>query len=199
MQGFAIIDNQPGDDNVAVWVVGQIAPQQAGNVNAVTIDRHGDREASEKLRSLTRNRAVLLTAGSSSKSLPVVGEVLGANDIEDLIRETENCQYRITEAVQTYVRRTRSKSIVPPVFEPSPKQADFVPVDETATQRAFQTANFLNRAWSGWLRTDEQRRRRTVRPKTNETPWMMPEDMNSPTLVSLPPAFAARVSLQPQV
>lgn len=199
MLGFAVIDNQPGDDNIAVWVVGQVTPQRAGNVNAVTIDRHRDPEAAEKVRSLTRTRAVVLTAGSTLESLPVDGEALAVDDIEDLVCETEEFQGRITEAVQTYARKTRSKTIAPPVFEPSPKRADFVPGPDTATQRAFQTANFLNRAWTAWLHTDEQRRRRTVRPKTNETPWMMPDDMGSPTLATLPPGFAARATAQRQV
>jgi hypothetical protein len=199
MLEFAVIDNQPGDDNVAVWVVSQVGLQQAGNVNAVTIDRHGDPDAGEKLRSLTRTQAVVLTAGSTPESLPIVGEALTIDDIEDLVRETEEFQGRITEAVQAYAHKTHSKTIAPPVFEPSPKWADFVPGADTATQRAFQTANFLNRAWTAWLRTDEQRRRRTVRPKTNETPWMMPADMGSPTLASLPPVFAGRVTPQSQV
>jgi hypothetical protein len=202
MLGFAVIDNQPGDDDVAVWVVGQVGPQQAGNVNAVTIDRHGDPDAAEKIRSLTRNHAVVLTAGSTPESLPVDGEALTVDDLEDLVRETEALQGRIAESVRTYARKARSKTIAPPDFEPSPKRADFAPTADTAdtaTQRAFQTANFLNRAWTAWLRTDEQRRRRTVRPKTNETPWMMPEDLGSTAQASLPPAFAARVTLQPQV
>ena len=199
MLGFAVIDNQPGDDNIAVWVVGQVAPQRAGNVNAVTIDRHGDPDAAEKVRSLTRTQTVVLTAGSTLESLPVDGGALTVDDIEELVRETEEFQGRITEAVQTYARKARSKTITPPVFEASPKRADFLPDADTATQRAFQTANFLNRAWTAWLHTDEQRRRRAVRPKTNETPWMMPDDMGSPLLATLPPGFAARAKPQPQV
>jgi hypothetical protein len=199
MSGFAVIDNRPGDDQVAVWIVGQSEAQRASNVNAVTVDRHGDPEAWEKLRSLTRTMAVVLTDASTQESLPIQGEVLTVDDVEDLVRETEEFQHRIIEAVHAHARRTRSESLTPPVFEPSPKRADFVPAEDTATQRAFQTANFLNRAWTTWLRTDEQRRRRTIRPKTNETPWMMPADMSSPTLASLPPGFAARVHLQPQV
>src|SRR4051794_3416541 len=106
MPGFAVIDNQLGDAFVALWLVGHTAPQQAGNVNTVTIDRYGDPKASEKLRSLTRSQAVVLSAGSTLESLPVDGEVLTFGDIEDLIRKTEDYQHRITEAVQAYARRT---------------------------------------------------------------------------------------------
>jgi hypothetical protein len=106
MPGFAVIDNQPGDAFVAIWLVGHTAPHQAGHVNTVTIDRYGDRKASEKLRLLTRNQAVVLSAGSTSDSLPVEGEVLTFGDVEDLIRKTEDYQHRITESVQACARRT---------------------------------------------------------------------------------------------
>jgi hypothetical protein len=197
--GFAVIDNQAGEVNIAVWLVGQVGPQRTGNVNAVMIDRNGDPRAAEKLRSLTRTQAVVLTAGSTLESLPLDGEAVTVDDLEDLIRETEDHQHRIAQAVRPYAQKTRSTSIVPPVFEPSSKRAHFVPMADTAPYRALVTANFLNRAWTSWLDTDEQRRRRAVHPKTNETPWMMPEDMGSPTLATLPPTFAARVTPQPPV
>ncbi len=137
MLGFAVIDNQSNEDRVAVWVVAHVEPQRADNVNAVTVDRHGDPDAMAKVRSLTRSKVIVLTAGSSVDTLPVTGEASTVDDLEDLVRETEARQHRIVEAVESYARRTRSKTLVPPVFAPSPKLADFVPEPETATRRAF--------------------------------------------------------------
>lgn len=199
MRGFAVVDIQPGANAAAIWVVAQASPQRAANVNAVTIDLHGDPEASRKLLSLTRNQVVVLTDGSDASALRLANKPLAVDDIEDLVRETEGYQQRIIEAVEAYARASRSKTLVPPVFESSPNRSDFIPSEDTATQRAFQSANFLNRVWSAWLNTDEQRRRRSIHPKTNDAPWIMPEEMSSPTLAMLPPDFAARVQPEPVV
>jgi hypothetical protein len=196
MQGFAVIDNRPESDSVAVWVTSHTAPQQASNSNAVTIDRHGDPDALRKVRSLTRSHAVLLTDGSTLDTLPVEGEPLTVADVEALVVETAEQQTLILEAVAAYARRTRNRSLVPPVFPMPPDPRDFNPAWDDATQRAFQTANYLAHAWTAWLATDEQRRRRSIQPRTDKTPWMMPEDMSSPQIAKFPPRFTALV--QPQ-
>jgi hypothetical protein len=54
-------------------------------------------------------------------------------------------------------------------------------------------------AWKSWLRTDEERRRRTVQPRTGVTPWAMPEAMNGPTVPDFPTHFSEHVHLQPLV
>lgn len=55
----------------------------------------------------------------------------------------------------------------------------------------------IEKVRSHWLRTDEERRRRTVRPRTGESPWIMPEELNQAEVAEFPPAFAARVRSQP--
>ncbi len=105
----------------------------------------------------------------------------------------------ILEAVADYKRRTRSKTLTEPMFPPSPRAADFQPAEDTASQRAFTTANYLGKVWSRWLKTDEERRRRTARPKRGETPWIMPDDLNAPEVAEFPSAFAAPIHEQPLV
>lgn len=168
-------------------------------MNAVSIDLAKDPDASAKVRSLTRSHVVLVTDGTTLDGLPVDGELLTVEDLTDLIAETEEQQTLILEAVDAYASRTRNRSLVPPEFLPSPKREAFQPAEDTPTQRAFQTANYLAQAWTAWLTTDEQRRRRSIQPRTNETPWIMPVDMSSSEVAPLPPAFAKRTRAQPLV
>lgn len=197
MRGFATVDNQPGSDTVAVWVTAHVEPHRAGHTNAVCVDKLSDPDASRKLRSLTRDYAVMLTEGSTLDALPIDGKPLSVADIEALVAETEERQQRITAAVAEYAAKTRIKSLAPPTFPPSPVPSDFVPAEDTVTARALQAANYVARAWSLWLATEEQRRRRTVQPRTNKTPWIMPDDLNDPAVAAFPPDFAARVHAQP--
>ena len=83
-----------------------------------------------------------------------------------------------------------------PVFPTSPTPDDFRPEADTPSARALATANFLSRAWTRWLQTDEERRRRTAHPRTGETPWIMPEAMNTPALEPFPAEFAGRLHEQ---
>lgn len=199
MRGFATIDNQPGSELVAVWITALVERQRAGHTNAVCVDKVSDPDAPRKLRSLTRGYAVLLTEGSTLDALPIEGKPLSVADIEALVSETEDHQDRITAAVAEHAAKTRNKSLVPPVFSPSPMPADFGVDEETATSRALKTANYAARAWTGWLATDEQRRRRTIQPRTDKTPWIMPEDLNDPTVAVFPPGFATHIHSQPLV
>lgn len=197
MRGFVTIDNQPSSETTAVWVTTQVEPHRAGHTNAVCVDKLSDPDASRKLRSLTRDYVVLLTEGSTLDALPIDGKPLSVVDIEALVTETEDHQERITAAVAEYASKTRSNSLAPPTFPPSPRPRDFAPREDTVAARALQAANYVARAWTLWLATEEQRRRRTVQPRTNRTPWIMPDALNAPTVAALPPEFAARVHAQP--
>lgn len=196
MRAIAVIDRQAGA--VVVWITSRDG-LQASNVNAVVIDAEGDPDAGEKVRSLTRCCAVLATDGTTLDGLPIEGEPLNVADVAVLLDKVEAQQARILEAIADYKRRTRSKALIEPTFPARPAHEDFTPSEDTATQRAFTTANFVGRAWSTWLKTDEERRRRTEQPKTGKTPWIMPEDMNSAMVPDFPEQFAARLHEQPLV
>lgn len=152
--------------------------------------------AVEKVRSLTRCCAVLATDGTTLDGLPIDGEPLSVADVAVLLDEVEAQQARILEAIIDYKRRTRSKALIEPTFPARPAHEDVTPSEDTASQRAFTTANLVGRAWSTWLKTDEERRRRTVQPKTGKTPWIMPEEMNSAAVPDFPEQFAARLHEQ---
>ncbi|QIK74710.1 hypothetical protein [Nocardioides piscis] len=137
-----------------------------------------------------------MTEGSRLDGLPVDGTPLTVSDIEDLVVATQAQQDAILLAIKDFKRSSRSASVKQPTFLASPKAADFVTDEEAASRRAFATANFLARAWTAWLKTDEERRRRTARPRTGETPWIMPPSMNSPQVGLFPEAFVPRVHEQ---
>lgn len=198
MRGIATIDRQPDSDSIAVWVTSQSEPLAARNTNAVVIDVD-DAEALMKVRSLTRCCAVLLTDGSVLDGLPVEGEPLTSADIDALVLATQAHQEAIHAAVVDYKQRRRSTTLVVPTFPRLPKAADFVPSEDTPGQRAFATANYLGSAWTAWLKTDEERRRRTARPKSGETPYMMPDELNAPEVSPFPPRLGARLHEQPLV
>lgn len=183
MQGFAVIDNQPGSDVIAVWLTSRITSARAEHTNAVTLNVKNDPDAYGKVHSLTRLRAVVLTEGSTAKYLPVSGDVLKVADLDALLTETSEQQALIAEAVDT-----RKGNLVQPEFPPAPEYSNFKPAEDTASQRAFQTANFLAHAWTAWLATDEQRRRRSAR---------MPESMRSTEVAEFPPSFGQRIHAQP--
>lgn len=192
MRGIATIDRQPGSDVVAVWITSRDS-LDARNVNAVVIDMADGPDAIERVRSLTRCCAVLATEGSVLDGLPVEGEVLRSLDISALVQATKDQQQAILNAISAFKGARGAKAQADPEFPLAAEAADFVPADDTPSQRAFTTANYLGRAWTAWLKTDEERRRRTVRPRTGESPWMMPEELNSPTVAVFPPAFAAKI------
>jgi hypothetical protein len=198
MRGIAVIDRQAGAAQIAVWITSRDGAL-ASSTNAVVIDAKGDPDAVEKVRSLTRCCAVLATDGTTLDGLPIDAKPLTVADVGGLLDEVEEQQARILEAITDYKRRTRSKTLIEPTFPARPAHEDFTPSEDTASQRAFTTANLVGRAWSTWLKTDEERRRRTQQPKTGKTPWIMPEEMNSPTVPDFPEQFAARLHEQPLV
>jgi hypothetical protein len=195
MRGIATIDRQSGSDTIAVWITSREA-LQAQNGNAVVIDAARDPQAVEKVRSLTRCCAVLVTDGSVLDGLPVQGDPLTLADVSALVESTKEHQQAILEAIAEFKRGGGSKGHKEPTFPEVPHADDFVPSEDTPSHRAFMTANYIGKAWTAWLKTDEERRRRTARPKTGDTPWMMPVEMNSPKVAVFPPAFAAKVHEQ---
>lgn len=199
MRGIATIDRQLGSDTIVVWVTNR-SSGEVKHTNAVEVDAADDAvDAVEAVRSLTRCCAVLVTGGSVLDGLPVEGDPLTTADIDAMVAATEEHQRAILQAVRDYKIRSGAKSLVSPNFAPSARAADFRPADDTAVERAFTTANYLSRAWSRWLTTDEERRRRTARPKTGETPWVMPDELNAPEVAVFPAAFAARFHEQPLI
>ena len=207
MLRFATVDAQPGSDLVAVWLTSCGGPTGATHVNAVVIDTANDPEALVKFRALTRDAVVLATSGSDLTGLPFEGKPLTTDDLADLLNATEAQQDRIVAAVDGYAVRPDQKSgkvptsprkIVRPTFLPWPKPDAFLPADDSPAQRALATANYLVAAWNVWLSTEQERLQRTVSQK-GETPWMMPEELNSPIIAPLPEKFAERLNVQPLV
>lgn len=193
MRGIATVDRQPDSDSVAVWITSRISLLEAGNTNAVVVDLINDSHAMDKLRNLVHNCAVVLTDGSVLDGLPVRAKPLTVGDIASLVTETESRQRQILAAVEDYKSRTKSRSIVSPAFPASPAPSDFTPAEDTAAQRALAAANYLVQAWGLWLRTDEERRRRIVQPRTGTSPWIMPGDLGQPTVADFPAGFAERL------
>ena len=194
MRGVATIDRRPSADQIAVWVTSSAAQAGAGHVNAVVMPADAS-DTHEKIRSLTRCCVVLATDGSTLEGLPIEGNVLHAADLADLLAETEKHQSRIIQAISEYRAKTRSV-VSRPTFPDWPDRRDFWPDGHTAAAHAFATANYLQAVWSVWLKSDDERLKRTVQPRTGVTPWIMPEDMNQPTTPPFPPEFASRFTEQ---
>lgn len=193
MRAIATVDRQPASDEIVMWVTSRVEPLRAANSNAVSLDAATDVDALEKVRSLTRECAVLATEGSVLEGLPIEGTRLELADVEGLIAETEERQRAIVAAVGEYKRRTKSAGIKEPSFAPSSRATDFPLRHSDAVQRTLATANFVAQAWSEWLETDDERRRRTMNPRTRSSPWMMPDELNSPEVGAFPPLLAARL------
>ncbi|GAB4002721.1 hypothetical protein GCM10028772_04380 [Nocardioides ultimimeridianus] len=190
MRGVATIDRQPGGHQIAVWVTSSLAQPSASHVNAVVMEAEAA-DTHEKVRSLTRSCVVLATDGSTLDGLPVEGAVLHTSDLDHLLDETAVQQNRIVDAIRSY-----RGSLVVPTFPDRPEPRDFQPTEDTASARAFAAASYLRAAWHAWLKTEDERVRRTIQPRTGKTPWIMPEDMNSPVVATFPEAFAARLTEQ---
>lgn len=202
MPSIAIVDNKDAP-TIAVWITTRVAPLVVSNANAVVVDTAIDPQAHEKVRLLTRDRTVLLTRGSRLDGLPVEGDPLTVADIAALVSETTEEQQRILSAVAGFAMRPNPKTgnvpknprkIVLPEFAAPPNELDFLPIDDTPVGRALATANYLARAWSLWLQTDEERRKRVANAKGQ--PWMMPADMSCPQIVEVPERFGSRLVVQ---
>ncbi|WP_153809841.1 hypothetical protein [Nocardia sp. SYP-A9097] len=191
MLGFAIVDRQSAADATAIWLTSRTGRTSVNNTNAVVIS-HDDPDYDMKIRSLTRDRSVVLTTGTE----PPAGFVHAVNvdAFDDLIKRTATHQDRICEAIGDYNSSNR-KDLVIPGFPPTPVLAP--PEAEKPQFRALTVANYVAQTWAAWLFTDEQRHRRTRAPKTGETPWIMPMELNSQTISVLPDEFLERVQPEP--
>ncbi|MDO3648746.1 hypothetical protein [Nocardia mangyaensis] len=191
MFAFAIIDRQPSADATAVWLTHRTDTTFVRNTNAVVL-QHDDPDYEKKIRSLTADHSVVLTDGTES---PLeFAHAVRIDLFDDLIARTAAHQERISAAIVDYARRKRAKLVVPR-FLPVPELA--TPERDEPQDRALAAANYVCEVWAAWLFTDEQRHRRTVTPKTQETPWIMPAELNSPTVAALPAEFADQVKPEP--
>ncbi|WP_405162058.1 hypothetical protein OG203_38010 [Nocardia sp. NBC_01499] len=191
MLGFAIIDRQPAADATAVWVISRTGNTSVNNTNAVVIS-HEDPRYDIKVHALTAGRSIVLTTGTEP---PIsVADAIHLDVFDDLIQQTATHQDLICTAIANYNTRNR-KDLVIPGFPPVPALAP--PQEDEPQYRALALANYVAQAWAAWLFTDEQRHRRTVAPKTGETPWIMPEELNGPTIVAFPDEFVGLVRPDP--
>ena len=92
--------------------------------------------------------------GSSTAAVWVVSRGLGVAplhvaDLNALLSETAEHQARITDAVRTYKRDTRSMALTEPDFAPPPSQDQFTPSEDSPAQRSFALANFTGRMGPG--------------------------------------------------
>ncbi|MFD7843608.1 hypothetical protein ACFV4K_11840 [Nocardia sp. NPDC059764] len=191
MLGFAIVDRQPDTDTTAVWLTSRTGTTRVNNTNAVVLS-HDDPDYDTKVRALTADRSVVLTAGTVPPINFTNAVHIGAFD--DLIERTAIHRDRICDAINDYNSHHR-KDLVIPSFQPPPVLAP--PKENEPQYRALSVANYVAQAWAAWLFTDEQRHRRTVAPKTGDTPWIMPEELNSPTIAALPHEFVDQVQPEP--
>ncbi|MFB8004780.1 hypothetical protein [Nocardia sp. NPDC056000] len=164
MLGFAIVDRQPAADATAVWVTSRTGSTRVNNTNAVVIS-HDDPAYDTKVYALTAGRSVVLTAGTEPPR--TFAHAVHLDVFDELIKRTAIHQDQIAQAISDYNSRTR-KDLVIPGFPQAPVLAQ--PKEDEPQYRALAVADYVAEAWVAWLYTDEQRHRRTVAPKTGETP-----------------------------
>lgn len=187
MLGFAIVDRQSAADATVVWLTSRTDTTIVRNTNAVVIP-HDDPDHDCKVQWLISERSVVLT--EETTPLPRFENAVQVDLFDVLVKLTSAYQERICHAVDDYSRRQRSKLVVP-VFQPVPQLA--AAVQDEPRFRALAVANYVGNVWTAWLFTEEQRLRRTVNPRTGETPWIMPEDLNNPAIAIFPAEFSDRV------
>lgn len=189
--GFAILDSQPSSDETAVWLTCREG-SRVGHTNAVVI-RRDDEHHDYKVWSLTAGRAVVLTAGTTP---PLAFQhTLSLDAFDGLVRETSDHQKSIAAAVADYARRGKNPNLVIPTFAKAPRLA--MDSRDQPAYRALSVANYVASVWAAWLGADEQRLRRSVDPRTGETPWIMPEELGSTVLAEFPQGFAQLVHAEP--
>lgn len=184
MLGFAVIDSHPDGNEMAIWLTTRHAAL-VDHTNAVVVARDAERRT-ETCASMTADRIVLLTPGTTLETDPAP---MTFDDLRLFEQATEDLYDQVADAIAAYGKKTRNKSLVTP---PRPQPCGYTePAEDTAPGRALATANYLARLWQNWLTVEEERRRRTVSPRTEATPWIMPPDLNSATTAELPDAVAA--------
>lgn len=184
MLGFVALDHRPGDDTVALWLISRTDPAEASSTNAVVVDLAAP-DALSKIHALTRDRVVVLTPDSDAAGLPVDPHDVGI--VDEFIAATRAHQAAIVDAIRAHQATRKGQKLAEPTF---PAEAEAPQEWPTAPElRALQLARWLGRTWTNWLVSDGERLRRTTQPRTGRTPWIMPEELNQPQLLELPPAL----------
>jgi hypothetical protein len=192
MLGFAIVDRQPTASSTAVWLTSHIEGSRVNHTNAVVIS-HDDEGHDAKVRSLTIDRAVVLTHGTIPP-VPFV-HALGVDAFDGLVDQTSAHQRVIADAIADYAARTRNRNLVMPDF---PKAHKFtIDQRDEPAYRALSVANYVAAVWTAWLATDDQRVRRTTDPRTGKPPWIMRDGLADPVLAELPAEFADLAKPEP--
>ncbi|MGB3286520.1 hypothetical protein [Mycolicibacter algericus] len=207
MLGFAIVDRQPSSEATAVWLTSRIEDSRfkrdgdndelkslrVNHTNAVVI-ANDDERYETTIRSLTADRAVVLTGGTVAP-VPFV-KPLTADVFDALIKVTAAYQQRIDDAVEA--ARSSTRKLVDPDF---PRAApELIPDERDEPQfRALATADYVAAVWRFWLLTDAQRARRSLptKTKTRVLPPIMPAELCDPQLTELPPEFAELATPEP--
>jgi len=197
MLGFAVLDHRPNGDVAAVWLTSRISATRADHTNAVKVDLDAE-DALVKIHALTRDRLVVLTGGSTFDGLPIRSNPLTVDDLNSLTSEIKIRRRQIVEAVDAYAKKTKNRNLVRPAFKDLLLPDSFVaPEEEASTQRAFQLANFVARTWSDWLDADDERRKRSINPRTKKSPWIMPEHLSDSVIEEFPAALQERFVPEP--
>lgn len=187
MRGFAVIDAQPDTTSWAVWLTSQTGPAMVEHSNAVALDQTSS-DFERTLVSLLARRQVLLTPGSSTDTMPAVH----FDDLTLFSDATAALHADVLKAIAAYKRKTRNANLAIPDMPPA--RAYVRATDDTPPSRALATANHLRRLWRDWLEMERERLRRTTHPRTGETPWMMPEELNMPQVRALPANMEALIA-----
>lgn len=197
MLGFAVLDHWTNGNVAAVWLTSRISATRADHTNAVKVDLD-DEDALVKIHALTRDRLVVLTGGSTCDGLPIRANPLTVDDLNSLSSEIKIRRRQIVEAVDAYAKKTKNRNLVRPAFTDLALPDSFVaPEEEASTQRAFQLANFVTRTWSDWLDADDERRKRSINPRTKKSPWIMPEHLSNSVIEEFPAALQERFVPEP--
>lgn len=192
MLGFAIVDRHPTATATAVWLTTHVGGTTVQHTNAVVIGADDD-EYAQKLYSLTADRIVVLTPGSSVDG--VFEHAVDVGTLDDLVAETTARQQHIDKAITDYMASTKKKNLVIPEY-PSPPRPP-IQTQTTPALRALAVANYVAAVWSGWLVTEEQRLRRTTDPRTGTAPWIMPKELAEPEVSQFPQQFGRQVKPEP--
>lgn len=168
-------------------------PPLGHGFDAVVV-RYYDTRQDRKVHALTADRCVVLTPGS----VPTrpFQHAIELDAVDALVTETAHHQQHMIDAITAYsVAHTRSRDLVVPDFPSAPQPPHYDPDDPKPS--ALRAADYAAGAWSAWLATEEQRRRRAVNPRTGASPWIMPPDLASTVIADLPPAFAEQAQPEP--
>lgn len=180
MLGFAVVDAHPGAAQWAVWLTSRTGTAMVDHTNAVVLDRAAP-DFESTFNNLLTERYVLLTDGSSIGDKRPAANFDGLSLLEE---RTTALHAEILSAIAAYKHKTRNANLAVPDAVPA---RTFTPATtDTPSERALASANYLRRVWRDWLEMERERVRRTTHPRTGDTPWMMPAELNEPDIRALP-------------